>query len=94
MGMIAARHAREVVQNAEQVVAMEALAAAQALDIRERMTGEPPATGTAAARRAVRGVVETLDEDRPLKADVDAAIELVESGALVAAVEEVVGPLA
>ncbi len=94
MGMIAARHAREIVQNAEQVVALEALAAAQALDLRERMTGEALAPGTAAARSAVREVVATLEEDRPLKADVDAAIELVEAGALVAAVEEAIGPLA
>jgi histidine ammonia-lyase len=93
MGMIAARHAREIVQNAERVVALEALAAAQALDLRERQTGEPAATGTAAARAAVRQVVEPLAQDRPLKGDVDAAIELVGSGALVATVEEAIGPL-
>ena len=34
MGMIAARHARDIVTNAELVVAMEAMAAAQALDLR------------------------------------------------------------
>ena len=93
MGMIAARRARGIVDNAERVVALEALAAAQALDLRERAVGAPPAAGTASARAAIRSVVPTLDDDRPLKADVDAAIELVVSGGLLAAVEEAIGPL-
>jgi histidine ammonia-lyase len=93
MGMIAARHVREIVTNAETVVALEALAAAQALDLRERLTGAAPAEGTAAARAAVREVVPPLDDDRGLKPDVDAAIELVACGDLVRAVEAVLGPL-
>ena len=93
MGMIAARHAREVIRNAEVVVAFEALAAAQALDLRERSTGAPPAVGTAAAREAIRGIAAFLDADRPLKAELDEAIELVESGELLRAVEAAVGAL-
>jgi histidine ammonia-lyase len=93
MGMIAARHAREIVGNAEIVAALEALAAAQAMDLRERMVGAAPAPGTAAARAAIRDVVPFLDADRPLKRDIDEAIELVECGDLVAAVEAAVGPL-
>jgi histidine ammonia-lyase len=90
MGMIAARHARECVQNAEIVVALEALGAAQALELRAPLT---PAPGTAAALAALREAVPFLEADRPLKADVDAAAEVVESGALVEAVERAVGPL-
>jgi histidine ammonia-lyase len=93
MGMIAARHVREIVRNAEIVVALEALAAAQALDLREEMTGAAPAPGTAAARAAMRDVVAFVDTDRGLKADIDEAIELVESRAFADAVEAVVGPL-
>jgi histidine ammonia-lyase len=93
MGMIAARHAREIVGNAEIVATLEALAAAQAMDLRERMVGAAPAPGTAAARAAIREVVPFLDADRPLKADIDEAIALVECGDLVAAVEAAVGPL-
>jgi histidine ammonia-lyase len=93
MGMTAARHAREVVQNAETVVALEALGAAQALDLRERMTGAAPASGTGAARAAIRGVVGFLDADRPMKDDVDAVVELVECGDLLSAVETAIGPL-
>jgi histidine ammonia-lyase len=93
MGMIAARHAREVVQNAETVVALEALGAAQALDLRERLTGAAPALGTAAGRDAIRAAVAFLDADRPMKDDVDAVVELVECGDLLAAAEAAVGPL-
>lgn len=90
MGMTAARHARDVTANVEAVVAIEALAAAQALDLRAPLA---PSTGTGAARAAIREVAAFLDADRALKPDVDAAIELVRSGALVAAVETVAGPL-
>ena len=49
MGMTAARHAREIVANAEVVIALEALAAAQALDLRAPLE---PAAATSAARDA------------------------------------------
>jgi histidine ammonia-lyase len=90
MGMTSARHARESVSNAEVVVALEALAAAQALDLRRPLQ---PAAGTAAALAALRQAVPFLDADRELKTDVDGAVELVRSGVLVAAVEEALGPL-
>jgi len=90
MGMTAARHARAVIADAEVVVALEALAAAQALDLR---APPEPAAGTAAARDAIRGVVDFLDADRVLKPDVDAVVELVQSGALVESVETAAGSL-
>jgi histidine ammonia-lyase len=90
MGMIAARHARECVRNAEAVVALEVLAAAQAIDLRSPLR---PSAAAAAAVRAVRSVVAHLDDDRELKPDVDACIELVSSGALVEAVEQEIGVL-
>jgi histidine ammonia-lyase len=93
MGMIAARHMREIVCNAEIVVALEGLAAAQAMDLRERMVGAAPAAGTEAARAVIREAIPFLDADRPLKPDIDGAIELVECGEFVAAVEAAVGPL-
>src|SRR5207248_8447385 len=90
MGMTAARHARECVANAQTVVALEALAAAQGLDLRAPLR---PAAPTGAARHAVRQAIPFLEGDRQLKPDIDAAIELVESGALVQGVESVAGPL-
>ncbi|TMK82033.1 MAG: histidine ammonia-lyase [Actinobacteria bacterium] len=89
MGMTAARHARGCVANAEVVVAMEVLCSAQALELRALT----PAPATRAALAAVREVIAFLREDRGLKADVDAAIELVRSGALLEAVGAVTGPL-
>ena len=61
MGMTSARHVRDVVANAEVVVAIEALVAAQALDLRAPLE---PAVGTAAARSAIRRRVPFLDADR------------------------------
>lgn len=90
MGMTAARHARDVVANAEVVVASEALVAAQALDLRAPLE---PAAGTRAARDAIRSRVAFLDSDRELGPDVAAATELVRSGALQEAAEEAVGAL-
>jgi histidine ammonia-lyase len=90
MGMTAARHARDVVANAEIVVALEALVAAQALDL--RAPGEP-ARATAAARDAIRTRVAFLDADRELRPDIEATSDLVRSGALLAATEGVIGAL-
>lgn len=90
MGMIAARHARECLSNAEAVVALELLGAAQGCELRSPLA---PAPGTGAALAALRRRVAHLDQDRELKPDVDAAIELVRSGELLAAVEEGIGGL-
>jgi histidine ammonia-lyase len=90
MGMTSARHARDCVADAEIVVALEALAAAQALDLRSPMT---PGRGVEAARRAVREVVAPLDADRELGSDIEAAVALVRSGRLAEAVARELGPL-
>ena len=90
MGMTAARHAREIVANAEVVVALEAMVAAQALDLRAPLL---PGAATGAARAAVRAVVPFLDRDRELGPDMRAVVELVRDGGLVAAAEREAGPL-
>ncbi|MGQ0669658.1 MAG: histidine ammonia-lyase [Actinomycetota bacterium] len=91
MGMTAARHARDCVANAEIVVALEVMAAAQGLDLRSPLL---PAPGTRAARDAVREVVLFLELDRELGPDIEAVAKLVRSGRLVAAVEAEIGGLA
>lgn len=90
MGMTAARHARDVVANAEVVVAVEAMAAAQGLDLRAPLS---PAPGTRAARDAIREAVPFLEADRELGPDISAVTDLVRSGAVVAAVETAIGEL-
>jgi histidine ammonia-lyase len=81
MGPISARHARDVVLNAQRVVAMELLCAAQGLDFRLR-EAPAPGLGVAAAHALVRERVAHLDEDREPGPDVAQALELVQSGAV------------
>jgi histidine ammonia-lyase len=90
MGMTSARHARSVAGNAEIVVALELLGAAQALDLRG---GLAPGEGSRAARDAVRRRIPFLERDQELRLDVDAAVELIRSGTLLEQVEEAIGPL-
>jgi histidine ammonia-lyase len=90
MGMTASRHARDVVANAEVVVALEALGAAQALDLRSPLE---PGPATAAAKRALRGSVPFFEADREFGPDIAAAVDLARSGRLLSAAEEVIGSL-
>jgi histidine ammonia-lyase len=90
MGMTSARHARAVIANAEIVVALELLAAAQALDLRR---GLEPGEGSRAARDAIRDRVPFLERDRELRIDVGAAAELARGGAILQRVEASVGRL-
>src|SRR3954447_7135401 len=60
MGPIAARHAAAVVGNVENVLALEALCAAQGLDFRMR-SGRRPGNGVATAHARIRETVDHLD---------------------------------
>jgi histidine ammonia-lyase len=88
--MTAARHARDVVSNAEVVIALEALVAAQALDLRAPLE---PAAGTGAARDAVRARVAFLDADRELGPDISLVTDLIRSGGLLERVQDRGDPL-
>jgi histidine ammonia-lyase len=72
------------------VLGIEFIGAAQALDFRGFTHGR----GVAAAHRAVRRVVEHLEEDRPLFPDHNAMAAAVERGDVLEAVEREVGALA
>ncbi|MDQ2965056.1 MAG: histidine ammonia-lyase [Chloroflexota bacterium] len=83
MGSIAARHARRVLEHVEQILAIELVVAAQALDLRiGLLDGAAPGAGVAEALTRVRARVPHLDEDREPGPDLAAAGELVRSGAL------------
>ncbi|MEW6338648.1 MAG: HAL/PAL/TAL family ammonia-lyase [Acidobacteriota bacterium] len=90
MGMNAALKAGQILDNANGVLGIELIAAAQALDFRDFGFGR----GTRAAHRAVRRVVAHLDEDRPLFPDHNAMSSAVAHCEVLAAVEAEVGPLA
>jgi histidine ammonia-lyase len=85
MGPIAARQAAAAVGNVEQILALEALAAAQGLDF--RMTGgQRPGVGVLTAYGLVREAVHHLEADRDPQPDIAAALELVRAGRLAAVV--------
>jgi histidine ammonia-lyase len=84
MGATGALHLRAVMSRAETVLAIEALCAAQGLDFRAPMR---PGAGVARAQASLRERVPHLEEDRSPSPDITAALELVHSGALLAAAE-------
>lgn len=90
MGTIAARQCREVVDNTRDVIAIELLCAAQALDL---FTNLKPGEGTMEAYRAIRRAIPHLETDRILSQDIAAMQELIRSGKILAAVEKKVGEL-
>lgn len=81
MGGTAALHLRDAVDRAEQVLAIEALCAAQGLDHRLPLT---PGPALVAAHAAIRGLVPHLDEDRPPAPDIAAIRTLLHAGDLLA----------
>ena len=90
MGMTSARHAREVLANVETVIALEALGAAQALDLRAPLE---PGPATRAVHDAIRQRVPFFDADREFAPDIADAVALVHEGSLVEAAEAAIGPL-
>lgn len=90
MGTIAARKAREVVRNSEQVLAIELLCAAQALDL---FTNMAAGQGTRVAYQVIRQRIPHLDKDRLLAKDMLDALDLVRERKILQQVEEAVGRL-
>jgi len=90
MGTIAARQAREILDNVYNVIAIEMLTAAQGVDFLAPLT---PGAGTAKAHQTIRDVVPHLDEDRVPAPDIRKLYDLILSGKLVKEVESVVGVL-
>jgi histidine ammonia-lyase len=83
MGSVAALHAREVLANVQQILAIELLCAAQALDLRmAALGGLRPGAGVTDAMARVRAVVPHLERDREPGPDIAAATALVREGEL------------
>ncbi len=88
MGWGAARKLRKGVDCLRGVLAVELLTAARALDLRSPLA---PAPATAAAVAVVRTLVPGPGPDRHLSPEIEAAEELIRSGALLAAVQKELG---
>ena len=89
MGMNSALKTRQILTNAEGVLAIELIAGAQAIDFRDFKPGD----GTRAAHAAVRSVVAHLEEDRPLFTDHNNMAAAVKRCDVLDAVAGAVGPL-
>jgi len=89
MGTISARHASRICDNVQNVIAIEMLCAAQGIDYQKA----PPGAGVAAAHRLIRRHVSHVDDDRALYRDIQTVHDLLADGAIVAAVEQEIGPL-
>jgi histidine ammonia-lyase len=77
MGMTAALKFRQIVENAERLLAIELLCAAQALDYRAPLK---PARRVGEAHARLREVVKGLGEDRVLSGDIEAMAAAVRGG--------------
>jgi histidine ammonia-lyase len=89
MGWNTALKTQQILDNAHGVLAIEFIAAAQALDFREFTPGK----GTLAAKKAVRDVVAHLDVDRPLFNDHNAMKAAVKNLNVLKSVESEIGEL-
>ena len=91
MGMAAALKARQALENAAHVVALEVLAAAQGLEfLKPLRAGVGPRAGLA----FVRSAVPPLDEDRSLAGDANRILEWLATGQFLEAAEKAAGRLA
>ncbi|MFP4636077.1 MAG: histidine ammonia-lyase [Nitriliruptoraceae bacterium] len=90
MGWGAARKLRRAIDGLQRVLAIEVLTAARALDLRAPLE---PAPATAAVVAKLRERVAGPGPDRHLSPEIEAAVELVADGTLVAAAETVTGTL-
>lgn len=92
MSMNAGLHVRRLLGHVESVVAIELLAAAQALDLR---SGDGRCgAGTAAAWACIRSRVPFLAADRALAPDIDAVVRMMRAGSVLEAVERATAPRA
>ena len=90
MSLTAALKAKEIVNNVENILAMELLVAAEGLEYRKPLK---PGRGAYAAYKLIREHVPPLKGDRELWGDVEKIKMLIDDGSLIEAVEKEVGPL-
>ena len=90
MGTFAARKALQITENVENVLAVELICAAQALDLRAPLE---PAESTKHVLDTVREVIAHWSEDRFMHPDLVKAKELIRSGKIIRAAEAAGGEL-
>lgn len=92
MGATAARHARQIAQNVERILAIELLAAAQAIDFRRQALGSQArlGQGTAPAYALIRRHVPFLEHDDVMYPHIEAVRRLIADGELLRQVHQAI----
>jgi histidine ammonia-lyase len=81
MGLIAARNARRVLRNNNVILALELLAAAQAVDVSGRLNGLSP--GGRVTYDTIRSLVPTLEDDRYMADELELVADELARGTLI-----------
>ncbi|TJX15927.1 histidine ammonia-lyase [Tissierella creatinini] len=90
MGTIAARKAREIMENIRKVLAMEILGACQAIDLRGN---KGLGLGSKVAYDIVREKISAIDEDRVMNLEINKCEDIIKSNLIVEMVQEKIGSL-
>ena len=90
MGTIASRKAKEIMENARKVIAMEILAACQAIDLRKV---EVLGKGTKVAYDVIRKQIKHYDKDRVMYLDINKVEEIIMSNVIANKVEKEIGKI-
>lgn len=90
MGTIAARKAREIMDNVRKVIAMELMCACQGIDLRGN---EGLGKGTDLAYNIVREKVARIHEDVVMYTNIDACEDIIKANTIVEKVEEAIGEI-
>ena len=85
MGTIAARKAKEIMENTRNVLAMEILGAVQAIDLRGK---KKLGIGTEAAYNIVRSHINFIEEDIVMYKEINKCDEIIKKNLIVEAVEK------
>ena len=88
MGTIAARKARQILENVANVIAIEYLCSTQGVDL---LAPLQPSEALQRAHNTIREVVPTLKDDRPPHHDIGKIRGLMHDRRIVSAVEEITG---
>ena len=86
MGSISARKVRKIIDNLENILAIEIIAAVQGIDLRTDQPIKTLGTGSKIIYQRVREVVEPLGEDRIIYPELKVIKEMIHRGELVQAV--------
>jgi histidine ammonia-lyase len=88
MGTIAARKALQILENVQNIIAIEYMCASQGIDL---LSPLKPSEPLQKAFDIIRTVVPKLDDDRPLYRDIREIRKVMQSNTIVSSVEEVTG---